>query len=178
LSGVTQRLHFAFLAALGEVVVEHTDVGEKPLCVDLQLPNPPRLRVYAYSLVGGMGTVRPTEYKAVLRVAGQEVGAYGSFDHSSDRFVLVVGYRQDLDVYVLWDASLHPRFKNGGNIQVHANTVHSAAASGWATQRRSLTGGSGELVIACRSARLCEAINERIRWTGGVAEDEWLRLQS
>src|SRR5687768_18335551 len=110
--GVTASLHGAFVGALAGAVVSHSDINSKPLTVDLALPNPPRLRVYMYTLVGGVGTVRPNEYKAVLRVPRQPVGAYDSFDHSDGRVALLVGYRADLDVFVLWDASLHPKFKN------------------------------------------------------------------
>ena len=82
---ITQELHGAFLRPLGDLVLRHSARAEKPLTVDLALPNPPRLRVYMYTLVGGVGTVRPNEYKAVLRVPGQPVGAYDSFDHSDGR---------------------------------------------------------------------------------------------
>src|SRR4051812_38125918 len=99
MSTITKDLHKAFLRPLGDALIRHTNVMEKPLCVDLTLPNPPRLRVYMYTLVGGVGTVRPNEYKAVLRVPGQVVGSYDSFDHSGGRLAVLVGYRADLDVF-------------------------------------------------------------------------------
>jgi hypothetical protein len=170
---VTSELHRALLRALGAAVKWHGDVDAKPLSVDLSLPLPPRLRVYLYSLVVG-GTNRPGEYKAVLRVPGQAVGAYDSFDHSGDRLALLVGYRADLDVFVLWDASLHPRFKNGGNIQVRDVTVSTAAASGRADQMRPLSSGITEVVIACQSSTLATAIDDRVAWTGGVKDDRWM----
>jgi hypothetical protein len=173
MSAITEGLHMAFLRPLGASVIVHSRAGEKPLCVDLALPNPPRLRLYMYTLVGGVGTVRPNEYKAVLRVPGQAVGAYDSFDHSDGRLALLVGYRADLDVFVLWDASLHPRFKNGGNIQVRDITVHAAAATGRAEQTRPLSSGITEVVIACQSSNLAQAIDDRVAWTGGVTEGQW-----
>ncbi|WP_369077149.1 hypothetical protein [Symbioplanes lichenis] len=163
---ITKRLHAAFLEPLEDAVEWHSDIGVKPLSVDLALPNPPRLRVYMYSLVSG-GTVRPNEYKGVLRVPGQKVGDYGSFDHSGGRLALLVAYREDLDVFVLWDASLHPRFKNGGNVQVRDYTVHEAAALGRARQSRPLVSGVVEAVIACQSCNLLEALRDRVAWTGG-----------
>lgn len=165
--GISQALHGAFVQALGASVLGHSPLHDKPLCLDLALPCPPRLRVYLYSLVGGHGTVRPNEYKSVLRLRGQPVGEYASFDQSDERFVLVAGYRPDLDVFVLWDAVLHPRFKNGGNIQVRDSVVHTAAASGRAEQIRQLPSGATELVIACQSPGLSKAIDDRITWTGG-----------
>jgi hypothetical protein len=169
----TRGLHEAFLRPLASRVVAHSALDRKPLEVDLQLPLPPRLRVYLYNLVRGAGTTRGFEYKAVLRVRGQKVGEYGWFDHSDHRCALVVGYRQDLDVFVLWDASLHPRFKNGGNIQVRDTTVLHAAATGRAEQTRSLSSGVDEVVIACQSWSLARAIDDRVSWTGGFAEGQW-----
>jgi len=166
----TEDLHRAFLRPLESVVRWHSALSDKPLCVDLALPLPPRLRIYMYSLIGGVGTVRPNEYKASLRLPGQPVGRYDSFDHSDDRFSLVVAYRPDLDVFVLWDASLHPRFTNGTNIQVRDTTVHTAAALGWAEQVRSLPSKSPEMVIACQSSNLKKAIDERVAWTGSIRE--------
>lgn len=177
MTAVTSQLHRAFLRPLGDAVSGHSSLSVKPLAVDLKLPNPPRLRVYMYSLVGGVGTVRPHEYKSVLRVPGQAVGAYDSFDHAEGRLPLVVGYCSDLDVFVLWDASLHPRFKNGGNIQVRDTTVHAAAASGRYNQRRPLPHGTTEIVIACQSWNLLQAIDDRVAWTGGVREGQWAPSQ-
>jgi restriction-modification system family protein len=171
MTAITARLHAALLEPLSHAVEWHSPVGEKPLSVDLSLPNPPRLRVYMYTLVSG-GVVRPSEYKAVLRVRGQQVGKYGSFDHSGGRLAMLVAYRADLDVFVLWDASLHPRFKNGGNVQVRDYTVHEAAALGRANLRRPLASGVVEVVIACQSWNLLDAIRDRVAWTGGIEADE------
>lgn len=166
----TEDLHRVFLRPLEPEVRWHSSLAEKPLCVDLALPLPPRLRVYMYSLIGGGGTVRPNEYKASLRLPGQPTNRYDSFDHSDDRFALVVAYRHDLDVFVFWDASLHPRFTNGTNIQVRDSTVHTAAALGWAEQVRSLVNKGQEMVIACQSSNLRKAIDERVSWTGNVRD--------
>ncbi|HEV7565818.1 MAG TPA: hypothetical protein VGO31_07640 [Microbacteriaceae bacterium] len=170
---LTEEIHSAILQALDGHVVAHSYLGAKPLEVDLALPLPPRLRVYAYSLVGGAGTVRPTEFKVVLRVPGQPVGEYGSFDHSGGRVAIVLGYRRDLEVFVLWDASLHGRFKNGGNVQVKNETVYTAVAMGSSTQVRSLADGVKELVIAVRSTRLPQALGLRVSRMGPVTESDW-----
>jgi hypothetical protein len=174
----TRELHTAFLRPLEKYILQTSSRETKPLLVDLKFPMPPRLRVYLYSLVGGVGTTRPKEYKCVLRVPGQAVGQYGSFDHSGGRVSLLVGYRSDLDVFVLWDASLHARFKNGGNIQVRDVTVLRAAASGRAEQIRHLSTKSSELVIACQSWNLAEAVQARLSSLGGVDVATWAISQS
>jgi hypothetical protein len=178
MSVVTEGLHRAFLDPLGTRVLRHSKLENKPLCVDLALPLPPRLRVYMYTLVGGVGTKRPNEFKGVLRVPGQAVGKYGSFDFSDDRLAVLVAYRPELDVFVLWDASLHPRFKNGGNIQVRDSTVFAAAAIGRSEQTRVLSGEEREVVIACQSWTLGKALEDRVAWTAGVPEAKWATFQS
>lgn len=136
------------------------------MLVDLALPLPPHLRVYMYNLVGSAGTTRSQEYKAVLRLPGQASG-YRSFDNSGGRLALVVGYEDALDVFVLWDSSLHPRFTNGFNIQVHSETVMKAASTGYAEQQRRLvTLRTIETVLACRSARLVDTVERRVALTG------------
>lgn len=163
---ITARLHCAFVDALDGHVLTHGDLYTKPLEMNLALPLPQYVRVYLYSLVVG-GKSRPGEFKAVLRVPGQLVGEYGTFDHSGGRLALLVAYHSDLDVFVLWDASIHERFKHGGNTQVRDTVVARAAATGWAEQRRPLRSGVTELVFACRSGSLTRAITERVAWTGG-----------
>lgn len=168
MTAITSTLNAVLLQALGDRVIWHSDPNEKPLCVNLAPPHPPRLRIYMYSLVGGVGTVRPNEYKIVLRVPGQSVRETASFYHTGDRLAIVCGYREDLDVFILWDASLHREFKNGSNVQVRDTTVLEAAASGWAVQERLLASGTIELVIACQSFNLIRALDDRLAWTGGI----------
>ena len=164
----TPALHAAFLRPFGVHGRLLTDPRVKPALIDLDLPHPPRLRVYLYNLVGGVGTVRDTEFKAVLRLPGQEVNEYASFDHSGGRLAVLVAYEAQLDVFVLWDASIHPEFKNGGNIQVRTSTVLEAAATGMASQRRALAKvKTTEVVIACQSWALPDAMDRRLALTGG-----------
>jgi hypothetical protein len=121
-----------------------------------------------YNLIAGTSNARDDEYKVTLRLRGQRADTYESFDHSNDRVVLLVAYRDDLDVFVLWGASLHPRFKNGSNIQVHADTVMAAAASGLAEQQRRLFRiRTVETVLACQSRTLVRTVLRRVALTGG-----------
>ncbi len=47
-------------------------------------------------------------------------------------------------------------------MQVHSDTVLDAAATGWAEQRRPLTSGVDEVVLACTSRHLPRAIERRV----------------
>jgi len=166
----TPALHARFLAPFGGAVLKHSDLSEKPLEVELAPPHPPLLRVYLFNLVGGVGTVRDWEYKVSLRAPGQVVGEYASFSQAGGRIAMLVGYRDDLDVFVFWDATLHPRFKHGGNVAVHTNTVLEAAALGRATQHRTARlMSTTEVVLACQSSTLAETVASRVMQTGGVS---------
>lgn len=167
----TKALQQAFVDAFSGKCQPESPVKLKPLLVAMEMPLPPHLRVYAYNLVGGIETVRPFEYKAVLRVPNHPVGEYRSFDHSGGRMALLIAFREDLDVWVMWDASLHPRFKNGGNIQIRTDTVMTAAATGMATQERKLGSGQIETVFACTTRRLPETLLRRLDATGGTIGD-------
>jgi hypothetical protein len=174
----TRTVNSYFLDRLGSAVREHSSLDSKPLLIDLKPPLPERLRVYAYSLVGGMGTVRSTEYKIVLRVPGQEPKTYGSFEHSGGRVVIVLGVQLDLDIFVMWDSSLHSRFMYAGNLQARSRTVYSALSNGLAVQRRDLTSGASEAVFACRGEALLRALELRVQFTGSIWESEWATLLS
>ena len=70
MTAITEELHRAFLRPLGDAVLRHSSAGDKPLSVDLALPNPPRLRVYMYTLVGGaLGGVLVGHYPGCLIAA-------------------------------------------------------------------------------------------------------------
>lgn len=171
MTALTEGLHRSLIGALGAAVVEHSALRSKPLSLDLELPAPPRLRCYTYSLVFG-GKQRPNEFKGVLRVPGQKVGSYGSFDFSGGRFAIVIAYHRDLDVWVLWDSLLHPRFKNGGNIQVHKRVVLETAAGGTARQERTVKSGQIETILCARSSYLLPVLTERLVTSGVGSSSE------
>ena len=171
-TSVTRALHHAFVAPLDDFVIACSDLAAKPLLLDLAFPISARLRIYLYSLVHGAGERQRREYKVVLRIPGQPLHEYGMFDHSDGRFTIVAGYDATLDVFVLWDAVLHPRFKNGGNLQIRDDAVRRAAALGVTEQIRNLSSGQRELVLACQSSTLSRAIGARIASTGGLGEGE------
>jgi hypothetical protein len=168
----TARLHDALLKAFGVRATNISSLNQKPLQIDLGAADPLLLRIYMYSLVGGTGERARREYKVVLRVRDHAVGEYRSFDHSGGRFTTIVGYDAGLEVFVFWDASLHPRFKNGSNLQVRDEIVRMAAVSGAAQQTRVLSSGAREVVLACQASELMRTLEARIASTGGLMEGE------
>jgi hypothetical protein len=154
-------LHQTFLEALNNSVLSHSDVASKPLEVDLKSPMPPRLRVYMYNATYPPGGRTMGEHKIQLIVPGQSRGARANFDSSGGRIALLVGYRADLRIFMLWDADLYQDFSYSRNVQVMPETVYEAFAQGIGRQTRNLWTGNSELVITADAGHLGRAILER-----------------
>lgn len=173
MSRKTRALNDAVLRALGDSVSRLSSPEDRPLEVDLEPPNPPALRLYVFNVIGGLGTVRSNEYKVNVRLPGGRPGDYSSFDYSGGRLPVLMGYREDLDTFIVWDAGMRDQIKHAGNLQVKIETVHEAAHDGWAVQaRRPGKDGMCEIVIACTSDNLLRALNARLEWAGGLPENE------
>jgi len=100
-----------------------------------------------------------------LIVPGQERGQRGRFEFGAADAVLLVGYVELFDVFVLWDAGLHDDFPYSKNVQVHPSTVHQAAMTGFAYQRRNIRGRGIETIVASRASLLRDAIQQRLTFT-------------
>jgi hypothetical protein len=160
-----EGLHKAFLKALGNAVIWHGDITSKPLEVDCDVPLPPKLRVYVYNATYPPGGRAMGEHKVQLIVPGQERGARGNFDASGGRIPLLLGYRPDLGIFMLWDAELYVDFAYSRNVQVKAETIYAAFAQGIGRQKRILLNQPTETVVAADARHLGEAILERQRET-------------
>ena len=160
-----EDLHRTFLRALNGFVECHSDLGSKPLEVDFRSPLPPKLRVYLYNATYPPGGRTMGEHKIQLIVPGQERGERGNFDSSGGRIPLLVGYRKDLEVFMLWDAELYVNFSYSRNVQVMPATVYEAFAQGIGRQARNLWSGNVEIVITADARHLGPAILERQRET-------------
>ena len=164
----TSDLNARFLAALGNSVVRADPVNSPVLTLELAPPLPAALRVYLFNSTNPPGGRVTPEHKIQLMVPGQGRADRGNFDTSGGRSVVAAGYVQDLDVYVLWDASLHRDFAFSTNAQVRTERVLQAAATGAiATQERRLQLGT-ETVIVAPAARLAEALMMRFPDVPGV----------
>src|SRR5437868_8593006 len=156
-----EELHRIFLEALPDAVLLHSHPQTKPLEVDLKSPLPPKLRVYMYNATYPPGGRTMGEHKIQLIVPGQERGARSNFDSAGGRIPLLVGYRPDLRIFMLWDAELYVDFAYSRNVQVMPETVYEAFARGLARQRRHLWSQAAEIVITADASHLGQAILER-----------------
>jgi hypothetical protein len=159
------ELHKAFVSSMGDHVREASDLAGKPLELELLPPLPRRVRLYLFNLTHPPGGRTMGEHKIQLMVPGQPRGSHASFDHSSGAIVILAGHDAGLDVYVLWDAGLYPKFAFSRNIQVKAQTVYSAFAGNIAFQERRVRGQGVETVVAAPANRLPEAIGLRLKLT-------------
>ena len=160
------ELHAEFLAALSGLVVEHSDLGVKPLELKIEGSLPLRARVYMYNATRPPGGRPAGEYKIQLIVPNHERGQRGNFDLSDGRTVLLVGYAAEDAVFVLWDAGAYRDFAYSRNVQVKSETILAAFARGIGRQERRLRPGGGmmvrETVVAATAEHLAEAIALRV----------------
>jgi hypothetical protein len=157
----TAELHQTFVQALDSAVVSHSDIETKPLEIDLRSPLPPKLRVYIYNATYPPGGRAMGEHKIQLIVPGQERSARGNFDSSGGRIPLLVGYRADIGIFMIWDAEIYVDFAYSRNVQVKPETVYEAFAQGIGRQRRKVQNQPVETVITADARHLGEAILER-----------------
>jgi hypothetical protein len=158
------KLHAAFLDALSERVLAHSDIERKPLELDLAPPLPARVRIYAYTLTDPPGGRPVGEFKIQIIAPGQQKGQRASFDRSDGRFVILAGYHPVSGAFVLWDAELYPDFPHSRNVQVTDATVYGALTGEVARQERTLRTGE-EIVLAAQGPQLAAAIRQRFALT-------------
>ena len=151
--------HQKFVDALGESVVTHSEITQRPLELEINNPFPLKLRVYLFTASNPPGGRAPNEYKFNLNVPGQT--GRGNFDTSDSCFILLTAYvadeDPDCDVWILWDATMHKNFAMNANVQTKSELIQAAKFDKVATLEKN----NGEIVIAARSKYLVDAIKLR-----------------
>ena len=142
----------------------------QPLEASSQPPLPHKLRVYTYNATNPQGGRSRLEHKIQLIIPGQVRGTTGDFDHSGDRAVVLAGYADDADVWILWDASKHHDFGYSKNAQVPTEVVLKAAAlQSVEFHERTLGSGETEVILVAPPSRLVEAVDRRFEAAPGAA---------
>lgn len=153
------KQHQLFLDSLGDAVVEHSDINQRPLEIKLSKPFDLNLRVYLFTCSNPPGGRSPSEYKFNLNVPGQI--ERGDFDYSDNALIILSAVVEDEDpnmtVFVLWDAYMHKNFAMNANVQTKADLIQSARLQDVAT----LAKKNGELVLGARRKNLLKAIKMR-----------------
>jgi hypothetical protein len=164
----TDKIHSAFLQALRDHVSCEplpTDLTTKPLDVALRAPLPRLIRAYIYAATSPLGERSVGDYKSQLMVPGQGRQGAGTFAPLPGAPVLLVGYADDFDVWILWDAGLHDPFAFSTNVQVKAESVYAAAARGIEERQKRLRSGHIETIVVAHSTRLAQGIQRRLAAT-------------
>lgn len=157
----TVQLHEVFLKSLSGLTLEVSPVKKRPLEVKAKAPLPSFLRVYLYNLTSPPGGRGSDEHKIQIIVPGQARGQYGSFDTSRSASIILAGYDSELEVFVLWDSNVYQKFGYSRNVQVKTGTLMRALSEGLATQRRRVSDGAPELVVAVAKSELGRGIEHR-----------------
>ena len=170
------EMHRRFVEALGDSVVSHSDLGIKPLEIDLAHPFPEKLRVYLFNATRPAGGRPLGEHKIQLILPNQRRGQRGTFDHGDGRFAILGGYSAEDDVFIFWDAGLYEDFAWSRNVQVKAETITQASTGSIAEQVRVLRPKGGkqvtETVLAADTAQLPSAIARRVELTLARLQEE------
>ncbi len=151
-----------FLENLGpNCVVKYTNAS-RPVIVDCVIDSfPLTLSLYGYNCLNPPGGRPIDEYKINLNVPGQKPGIKSNFDFESG-FVIMFGYVEAHDVFVLWDAYKHHNFAYNANQQVKINTILDSYLKPFSEQVRDTKEGY-EHILCCKPSHLIDALAERYR---------------
>ncbi|MGZ7444260.1 hypothetical protein [Paenibacillus sp. TH7-28] len=158
----SQKINEYFIKKLGLAVKRVDDLEYRPFLLELNKPLPLKARVYLFNCGNPPGGRPINEYKLVLNVDQKEKHETGNFDFSGGFYAMIIGYIQEYDVFVFWDATKHKNFGRNKNLQVKTDTVIHSLLVPFETQTRNTKNGT-EIVIVARSDYLVDAINERMR---------------
>jgi hypothetical protein len=148
--------------ALGPDLISHGHVDDGPFRIEVVGLLP--LAVYAFTVSDPPGGREPDELKIQLIAPGQERGERGNFEAPDEEsYVILLGYSQDYDVFVMWDAYKHLDFAWSKNCQVRLAPIKDAQISGLGYRDRILRSGMRERIIVARPDHLVRALGERVR---------------
>lgn len=150
--------------SLGDSVMWHSDVENKPLELHLSDPLPSKVRLYLVNLVP---SGRKGEFKVNVRLPGHEGGEedHAAPDRSGGYLTMLGGYHEHHEVFAFWDDDLHEEYGSVSPLQVQAVTIRKAMSEGLATQQRATAGFGGETVIVAQPDRVSDALQMRDRLT-------------
>jgi hypothetical protein len=152
-------LHQAVLDALGEEVESHGPLEEVPF--RLKTRGVLEVAIWAFNLTSPPGGRHPSESKIQLIAPGQGREERGNLDPPAGCAPILLGFGEEENLFVLWDAYLHVDFAFSKNAQVRARPLEDARTFGIGEMSRELRTGT-ERIIAARADHLRQALAERI----------------
>lgn len=153
-------------------VPSDADLAVKPLELDLLLPLPPRLRIYAFMATQHASERQPDTYKVQLtHVSRTPEGMRWKFSRADGARPVLLGFAAALDLFILWDADVNDAgegFTYSKSIQAPPEVVYGALAHGIATDTRRVRAVGEERIVAVRRSRLAEGLLRRIELSNGT----------
>ncbi len=156
-SVIRERIHQKFIESLGEAVLEHTPLNERPLGVVLCKPFFIKLEVHLFPNTISSGR-SDGEYKFCLSIPGQKPGEKASFPCKLGE-PLLVSYTEEYDVFIIYDAYKHFNFYCSNNIQSRLEFILESMSNTLTTREKKKT---GEILIGVTSNNLLEGIKKRL----------------
>ena len=151
-------LNRAILDALGDSVESHGEEDRFPF--PLKVKGVVSLAVFAFTITSPPGGRHPLESKIQLIAPGQGKGERGNLK-PGEGFPVLLGYKAEETLFVLWDAYKQVDFSYSKNVQVRAAPLQDALSLGIGRTTRKLSSGE-ETVIAARPDHLRQALAERV----------------
>lgn len=148
-------LHEMFLNDLGDAVVEHTPVDQRPLGVHLCKPFDINLEIHMFPN-NYSKTRNSCEYKFCISLQGQKQGDVASFPCVYGA-PLLISYSKDYGIYVIYDAIKHSEFTAFSNIQCPVQLLLDAFSNKIATATKK----NNEILIGVTRDNLIEGIRKR-----------------
>lgn len=139
------------LRATGCTVTLETDRDDRPVLLRVAGGfGALTLRAFIWNATPGgpVGVRREGEYRVQTRRPGNV-----PFLVPGDRTTILLGFHEDLRVFAAWDVRMHPNPGSSSSLQVSLSTLEEAQVQGFASQTRTVAGGSQEVVFAFRPER-------------------------
>ena len=164
-----EKLNNIFIEALDVSHDEKIDCSQFPMKFDIKNIKPRKCILYIWQITDPPGGRSIDENKIQLILPGQKRDERANFTHESDYFTLLVGYRDDIKIFCLWDAYLYENIPFSRNVQVKEKTLFVAISGGIQIQNRKLWVGP-EKIITTNTLQLKKAISLRYDMYLGIYE--------
>ena len=164
-----EKLNKIFIDALGLSDDKNIEYSKFPLKIDDKKVRPEKLLLYIWQITDPPGGRSLDENKIQIILPGQGRDERANFAHESDYFTLLVGYRNDIEIFCLWDAYLYENIPFSRNVQVKEKTLFDAMSRGIQKQNRKLWVGP-EIVLTSNKTQLKEALSLRYDMYLGINE--------
>ena len=154
------QIHRKILDALDDRVERHGDVDDVPFLLKPTGLLP--LAVFAFTVTDPPGGREATELKIQFIAPGQGRHERGRLDPPDDEtFLILLGYSEHYDVFVLWDAYKHRDFAFSKNCQIRLYAITDARLTGIGEHKRQVQAGP-ETIVTARPDHLHDALTRRI----------------